>query len=171
MLPSRRGQKHRFGGALSRHLWSSPDYRGRRNSVVGGDVYIANSVGDEVSEFAHGGTTPIASWVDNKDRRPQTCSVDPTTGDLAATEYGGGGTSNSLAIFSSPSARPMDYTTVLAVYSHCAYDAQGNLFVDGVNGRRKFRLLELPKGANKFQSIVLDKVINMPATSNGTART
>jgi DNA-binding beta-propeller fold protein YncE len=122
-----------------------------------GDVYVANTARDYVSEFAHGGTSPIASFVD-KHRHPVTCSVDPTTGKLAVTEYGyDDSIRDSIAIYSSPIDKPTQYFTPLFIYISCAYDPQGDLFVDGYDDSRHFRLVELPAGGTEFKKIALDK--------------
>jgi hypothetical protein len=120
-----------------------------------GDVYVANSASDGVSEFAHGGTTPIASYVDPH-HEPFACSIDPTTGNLAVTEYGEGTKRDSVAIFSSASTPPMQYINSLFIYAYCAYDAHGDLFADGYDDRRTFRIVELPKGRSTFRKIKLN---------------
>ncbi len=122
-----------------------------------GDVFVANTGSDDVSEFAHGGDTPIANYVDPY-HDPFACSVDPTTGNLAVTEYGHlNSIPDSVAIFSSPSSLPTQYFNPLFIYVYCAYDARGNLFVDGYDDRRTFKIVELPKGSSNFEKIVLDK--------------
>jgi DNA-binding beta-propeller fold protein YncE len=122
-----------------------------------GDVYVANAARDDVSEFAHGGTSPIATFVD-KHRHPVTCSVDPATGKLAVTEYGyDNSIRDSIAIYSSPIDKPTQYFDPLFIYISCAYDPEGDLFVDGYDDSRRFRLVELPVGTTKFKKIALDK--------------
>lgn len=122
-----------------------------------GDVYVANTARDDVSEFAHGGTIPIAKFVDKR-RHPTTCSVDPTTGKLAVTEFGyDNSVRDSIAIYSSPIDKPTQYFTPLFIYISCAYDPQGDLFVDGYDDSRHFGLVELPAGGSAFKKIALDK--------------
>lgn len=119
-----------------------------------GNVYVANGAADDVSEFKHGGAKATAYYNDGG-YKPYACSVDPTTGNLAVTEYG---TRDEIAIFSGPSTFPAQYRDprIFSYYS-CAYDAQGNLFVDGYDDNRKFEFAELPKGSGTFERIVLDR--------------
>jgi hypothetical protein len=42
----------------------------------------------------------------------------------------------------------------------CAYDNQGNLFVDSID---RFQIVELPKGASQFENVTLDKTGEWPA--------
>lgn len=52
-----------------------------------GNVFIANARPPEVLEYAHGGTSPIAT-IKDPGQYPYACSVNPTTGNLAVTnEY------------------------------------------------------------------------------------
>ena len=48
-----------------------------------GNVWIADTYALEIVEYAHGGTKPIAKLSDAN--YPVSCSIDPTTNDLAAT--------------------------------------------------------------------------------------
>src|SRR5579871_6367789 len=47
-----------------------------------GDVWIVEEGTNDIVEYAHGGTVPIATLTD-PNNAPEGCSVDPTTGDLA----------------------------------------------------------------------------------------
>lgn len=92
-----------------------------------GNAYFVDEASENVYEFAHGGTTPIATFQDAP-YDPLDCSVDPLTGDLAVANGGkeGGGDGN-IAIFSSATGKPKFYVRPLRTYSGCAYDDQGNL--------------------------------------------
>ena len=65
-----------------------------------GNVFISNTGGSNIVEYAHGGTTPIATLKD-PGFFPIGCSVNPLTGDLAVTNFPpaapGKGTSLSIA--------------------------------------------------------------------------
>lgn len=53
-----------------------------------GNVYVANAGAKNILEYAHGGTKPIATLTDESDA-PFSCSIDPSTGDLAVSgSYG-----------------------------------------------------------------------------------
>lgn len=51
-----------------------------------GDVFIANYAASDILEYAHGGTSPIATLSD-PGYLPESCAIDPTTGNLAVTNY------------------------------------------------------------------------------------
>jgi hypothetical protein len=58
--------------------------------------------------------------------------------------------------------RPKKYPTSVRSLLYCAYDGNGNLFVDGYNGI-KFALLELANGASSFARITLNQSIQSAA--------
>ena len=104
------------------------------------NVYISSST--SVVEYAHGGTSPIATF-----NLPGTgaagCSVDPTTGNLAVDFAG---SHDNIAIFLPGSDSPNVYESNVADGFSCAYDNQGNLFAGGINGQAS-GLSELPAEA------------------------
>lgn len=112
-----------------------------------GDVYI--SAEDDIVEYAHGGTKPIATLSGGLD---STCSVDPTTGNLAVVA------SNGVFIYRNARGKPARYQAHDLFNSWgCAYDNQGDLFVDGVNSKGESGLGELSKGARTFKDIEIDR--------------
>ncbi len=122
-----------------------------------GDVFVADFGGDTgtaaILEYAHGGTMPIATLSD-PGYYPETCSVDPTTGNLAVTNDGG-----PLAIYAGAKGDPTYYTDPKAyLRGFCAYDDKGDLFIDGqyAGSGGGYALLEIPKGSVKFKNIKLD---------------
>jgi len=123
-----------------------------------GDVYVTDSVAYTVTEFVHGGTSPIKTLSITGD--PVGCSVDPTTGNLAVSVYynipptGYGG----IWIFPNGSGTPTLYQDPnVANYYSCGFDNRGNLFVEGTHtppsGPNIFD--ELPKGGTAFTKISL----------------
>jgi hypothetical protein len=130
-----------------------------------GDVWITSYVSAEIVEYAHGGTTPIATLSDPGEY-PISCSVDPTTGNLAVgnieTTYDEQG---SVAIYPDAQGPPTLYTDpgIDRVF-FMDYDRKGNLFVDGrPNASGGFVFAELPEGSGTFTDITLDQSIGMPA--------
>lgn len=124
-----------------------------------GHVFITSKSG--ILEYAHGGTTPIATLKDAG--LAQGCSVDPKTGDLAVTNYSA--TSNSkaqgnVAIYKDAKGRPT-YRADSKIYheSFCGYDNAGNLFVDGVDSSFLVKLSEIPSGRTSFENITLKQTI------------
>jgi hypothetical protein len=119
-----------------------------------GDVFVAT--GDGLLEYRHGGVSPIATIGIGS----EACSVDPVTGDLAVAQYGYG-----VRIFRPtkqgwhlPATRTPPFQP-----TSCAYDANGNLFVDGSTGG-DLELAELVKGTKNFASIEVSQTINAAGT-------
>ena len=128
-----------------------------------GDVFVTDTPAYHVYEYAHGGTEPLKTLYDNYvDFGPFDCSVDPTTGNLAATDLDG----EDVVIFPKANERPkvyyedMRYTYMF----NCAYDNKGDLFVDDVFNRNHHRkyIGELPRSAKQFTNYLLDRRIAHP---------
>jgi NHL repeat len=135
-----------------------------------GDIWITNTDTFQIFEYAHGGTTPIATLSEPKELVVG-CSVDQTTGNLAVSSLCYENYTNeclnspgSVAIYQNASGTPMtfkDYPPILTMY-FCGYDAAGDLFVDGLTSAFQFQLAELPKGSSTFTNITLNRVIYFP---------
>lgn len=124
-----------------------------------GGVWIVNNQESQSSEdaveYKHGGTKPIATVYDPAEI-PVSCSVDPTTGNLAVTNistYSSGPGSVALYTHAKGTAALYAVPKMVEVY-FCGYDPKGNLFVDGV-GTDGFHFAELPKGKKTFTNITL----------------
>lgn len=126
-------------------------------SDAGGDVFFTQV--NAILEFAHGGTTPITTF--DVGGTAYSCSVDPTTGNLATVVYCISQCSgDEIVVLRTPGEAPQTYVVPqLRTLLYCAYDDKGNLFVDGDNGLR-FGLTELPAGATAFMRIKLDRTID-----------
>jgi hypothetical protein len=117
-----------------------------------GNVWIP--YGDSLLEYAHGGTIPIAQVYTPSE--PHGCSVDPTTGNLAVTE-GDEQTDNNVLVYTNIYGVPQAYTDPdFFYYWHCSYDSQGNLFVNGLRGK-KLPLAELPGGGSSLGTVTVDE--------------
>jgi len=122
-----------------------------------GNVFITTSNFDgaqgTIFEFAHGGTEPILSLADPG--AATSCSVDPTTGNLAVaneTDDSNPSASGDVAIYSNAQGSPTIYTNPkMSIMFFCAYDSAGNLFVDNYYGQ----FAELPNGGNTFTDITI----------------
>jgi DNA-binding beta-propeller fold protein YncE len=128
-----------------------------------GDIWIVDDETATITEYAHGGTSPIATLSDTGDY-PAGCSVDPSTGNLAVTNYEGpGGGQGSVSIFKKAKGKPVVYTdSSISRAWFCSYDNGGNLFVDGdKNGTSGFQLAELPSGSGTFTNISIDQNITV----------
>jgi len=127
-----------------------------------GNVFMptATSSGNAVVyEYAHGGTTPIATLT-LPGLLAEGCSVDAKSGDLAVTylckdcDYG------PVAIFKGARGSPTSYNVTGVFLSYCGYDNRHNLFADGSGGSKGFALLELPAGGSSLTPISLTQAIN-----------
>lgn len=128
-----------------------------------GDVFVTNLSPAEIFEYAHGGKTPIET-LQGTDRDTDGCGVDPTTGNLAVASLGFGSSGN-VAIYPNGTGSPSTYTDPnIYYYFDCAYDDQGNLWVDGQSYGSSYELAELPKGSSTFTSITLDQFISFPSS-------
>lgn len=121
------------------------------------NVWVVSTVYSKVVEFAHGGTTPIATLLDGY-QYPDACAVDPVTGDLAVANFNNGGSDpGSVSIYKKSRGKARLFTDRNIYFvSFLAYDGKGDLFVDGSNQTlSRFRLAELPRGATKLEDLSL----------------
>jgi hypothetical protein len=125
-----------------------------------GNVYFTG-VG-KISEFAHGGKAPIATYV--VQGNVYACSVDPTTGNIAAVVFCASGCGDSVAVIRpSAGAAPTLYSDrKLPSLLFCTYDDRGNIFVDGYKGSQ-FGIAELPSSATSFTDLTMSQ--NIPAAA------
>jgi len=126
------------------------------------NVWIVNDGASQILEYAHGGTSPIATLNDTGEY-PEGCSVDPTTGNLAVTNFYSTSGAGSVSIYAGARGDPQVYSDPgMTNYRFCGYDSNGNLFVDGVNNSSSFVLAELTKGSNSFTNIDFTQNIEWP---------
>jgi hypothetical protein len=119
-----------------------------------GDVYVADSTTSEIYEYAHGGITPIATATD-KYGSPLGCSVDPTTGNVAVSNFSGASGSSTIGgidVFArglSGSQTNYTNTNLFHLYPP-GYDPHGNLFVQATEYSGSPAFAELPAGKKQF---------------------
>ena len=111
-----------------------------------GDIFLTND--KDLEEYAHGGTSPIATF--SLPGQTYSCGIDPQTGNLAVTYLITNG--NDVAVFPSGLGPPILYNVDL-VGVYCGYDPQGNLYVSGTGKYDATYLSELPKNGNSFSDI------------------
>lgn len=130
-----------------------------------GSVFFPEFNRGEVVKFPHGRKLPRV-LLKGTAVRAFSCSIDPTTGNLAVTNFVGSGDSQgSVMVYPHGQGTPATYTDAnIYEYYFCGYDADGNLFVDGIGPSVSggFQFAELPKGGTSFTDITLDHTINWP---------
>jgi hypothetical protein len=121
-----------------------------------GDLFVPQ--GNEIREYAHGSTRPIAVLHDPLGGSTQFCAVDAATGNLAVS----GGTPHTygVAVYASAAGNPRVYRGLEARYWSCTYDGEGDLFIEvaGVALNAAPQLLELPKGGSRLRSVGWNRI-------------
>ena len=126
------------------------------------DLFVTNFA--VTFEYNHGGAQPIRVLGD-PGGTPNSCSIDPTTGNLAVTAaFIGPPSALSLAVYKRGRGRPTLYPTPDFNYmAFCTYDDHGDLFVDG--GRTSgnaFLVEELPSGGGGLIAIKTKPSLQYP---------
>jgi len=122
-----------------------------------GNWWAVASGGDEVLEYAHGGTTPISS-VSVTAGEPADCALDLTTGNLAVTILGAG----DVVVFTGGSGSGTTIADDLVSSYFDGYDHKGDLFVDGITPSDTYGVVELAKGSSTFVPITLSHTLEFP---------
>lgn len=120
-----------------------------------GNVFITNDT--DVLEFAHGGTSPIAT-LNLPGSAATGCAVDATTGNLAVVFNASG---VGIGIFPHATGPPTVYGAGLfPVY--CGYDDNGNLFASGYGNSSTPGMSELAKGSSGFSVLSVEGALGEP---------
>jgi len=127
-----------------------------------GNVWITTAEGTygtgTLVEFAHGGTTPVATLADPYGR-PDACASDPNTGNLAVAngcaDYSCGGGNGNVVVYAGGSGPPAKMLTPVWGTYDITYDSAGNIFVAGYENYEDSRLAWLPNGSSSFQDFNL----------------
>jgi hypothetical protein len=141
-----------------------------------GNVFITNFNGGDIIEYPHGGTIPKRN-ITNGGYAPFGCAIDPSSNNMAVTNYcagmgqgsysceSGRGNTAAVTVFWKKNQPPIAYSNpAILHFFFCGYDASGNLFVDGYGstGYPEFELAELPKGGKSLKRIMLNQQIEYP---------
>lgn len=124
-----------------------------------GNVWIVEWGPSKIVEYAHAGTKPIRTLSDPQGDAYD-CSVDPTTGNLAVTNWSGEYEyyKGNVAIYAHAAGQPKLYSGPrIWFYYACAYDDDGNLFANGWEWylRGFVNVAELHRGAKSFVQVGL----------------
>jgi hypothetical protein len=130
-----------------------------------GDVFVANTDASDILEYARGATSPTATLEDTG-YYPVGCAISPKTGDLAVSNiFSTEDEDGNVVIFPKATGSGTSYTVPgLEEAFFCAYDNDGNLFVDGhpVLFGSGFAFAELPSGSSNFEAVTLNQSIEFP---------
>ncbi|HET6277091.1 MAG TPA: hypothetical protein VFE16_14275 [Candidatus Cybelea sp.] len=125
-----------------------------------GNVWVANTNGEQVLEYAHGRTV-VKKTLTTPKLYPAGCAVSPT-GDLAVSSicsYSSCRGAGNVLIFHNATGNPQYYTcSSLYDYYFLAYDNQGDLYVDGLTSisNSRFAFCELPSGSGTMSPVSLN---------------
>jgi hypothetical protein len=128
-----------------------------------GNVFIAvdpatKSQSAEILEYAHGGSSPIATLSAPNHVDPIACSSDPTTGNLAVSGQDTRNFAPSIAIYANASGSPTILTSPdIGADPQLAYDAGGDLFATSGSNVGA----ELAQGASSFSTVTFNKTIGL----------
>jgi hypothetical protein len=121
-----------------------------------GDIFVAEAA--VIMKYAHGGTKPIETLNDpgGSLETAQSCSVDPTSGNLAVTSWSDSAPGH-VYVYPNASGMPIAYGGIPGPLSpfYCAYDDVGDLFAIGRRGAYQMGFDELRKGSSGFVQIGL----------------
>lgn len=96
-----------------------------------GDVWVTNGIAQNIVEFAHGGTTPIATLPD-PNAFPAGCAVNQTTGDLAVMNFPPGSGNGDVVVYAGAKGSPRQLPASFPIVPYKgAYDDKGNLWIEG----------------------------------------
>jgi hypothetical protein len=116
-----------------------------------GNVFVVDFKAQQILEYAHGGTAPIAT-LEDMGNYPNGCAVDPVSGNLAVAGGAEFYANGNVAIYENAQGSPTVYVDTFADFYYCTYDGSGNVFASGTDGQQ-FWLSELKKGAQALQDI------------------
>ncbi len=111
-----------------------------------GDVWIASALNQQIVQYAHGASSPIAKLSDPVGY-PVGCAVDPASGDLAVTNHDNFSGAASVLVYRHARGTPVSYSNAVQYYdAFAAYDAAGDLYVSGASAKNAYALAVLRHG-------------------------
>lgn len=105
-----------------------------------GNVWIANYLRHELLEYSHTGQ-PLSKIV-HHGLNPWSCAIDPANGTIAITDLAQSNNNpGKVLLYANPSATPLVLSNPEQyLYYYAAFDASGNLWVDGIDALGHFLL-------------------------------
>lgn len=118
-----------------------------------GNVWIANTKQNDVIEYAHGGTTPVATLRDPTGF-PVGCATDRASGDLAVTNLDGFSGAGSVLVYKRARGTPKTFANPNQYYYYfAAYDGKGDLYVSGQSRNGAYLLSVLARGSSSMSLV------------------
>lgn len=124
-----------------------------------GHVFVVDLGAQDIVEYKHGTAKPMRTLSDPSGY-PIGCSVDPTTGNLAVSNFDDSG---GVVVYQNASGQPTAYSDPEIVeYWSPGYDNEGNLYVEGQNASGSFEFAVLFAGNDTFFDISIDATMFFP---------
>lgn len=128
----------------------------------GGHVFVDDTGDSKVLEYDRTGTKPIHTFK-TPGATPNSCAIDPATGDLAISYNPLGEGPGAVDVYKRATGKRTTYTTPNVFrYYFIGYDNRSNLFIDGTDMHVTFELAELPAGSNTAQQISMNGSVSLP---------
>ncbi len=126
-----------------------------------GNIWIADFGGASIVEYAHGGTTPIATLATNG--TPIGCAVS-AQGDLAVSNFSTTSGEGDIEVFAGESGTPTTYSSA-ACYNLWppGYDKKGNLYVEAQTSG-KTQICTLRAHGDQLKTTSIDQSIGSPGS-------
>ena len=128
-----------------------------------GNVWITDNFPRQIDEFKHGATKPVVKLTLPNSESPLQCAIDKK-GNLAVSAMGAGSSGPGyVLIYKGGKGKPQvitDSNFVSAMF--LAYDAKGDLFLDGTASNNAFEYAELLPGKKTFTPVALKQQIGYP---------
>jgi hypothetical protein len=123
-----------------------------------GDIWITDYMGGTVTEYAHGGSSALTTL--RAGTLQTTCSIDPTTGNLAVGSFSPG----QIYVWKKARGTPKVYaSTACSSLWGPGYDNKGNLFVEAASEGSAVFVCWLPHGGKSLTIIPFNQTINYGA--------
>jgi hypothetical protein len=126
------------------------------------NVYVPGGYSFYIAEYRHGVSKAFKLLAD-PNGIPSSCSVDPTTGNLAVVN-GVGSAQNGVLLYRRARGIPkVIVDPSISYYYFCGFDNAGNLYIDGQNSNlSQVEIAVLPHGKTAFVNLTANKSIGFP---------
>ena len=156
------------GGVLKRTLTG---FQAVHYECVDGDghVFVDDTGASKVLEYDRNGSKPIHTFK-TPGNTPNSCAIDPTTGDLAISYNPLGDGPGAVDVYKHATGKPTTYTTPNVFrYYFIGYDNAGNLFIDGTDMHVAFELPNCRPVRTARKRLTSTSAFRCRALSSGTA--